>query len=212
MDQQNKIAVIGGTGKSGKYLVSQLLEQGFQIRLLHRHPEDHPDIDPNIEWIKGDARDYVSILRVVKGRHAVISTLGQPKGEPSIFSQATRHVIRAMEECAISRYIVTTGLNVDMPGDLKGEKTQAATEWMKEHYPETTTDKQVELQLLSESNVEWTLVRLPWIEQTGTHGPVNVSLTDMPGDKISATSLAIFLVQQLSDRAYIRQAPFIANS
>lgn len=211
MDQHNKIAVIGGTGKSGKYLVNRLLAQGFPIKLLHRNPENHPIPDPHIEWIKGDARDYASILKLVRGARAVISTLGQPKGEPSIFSQATRNVICAMDECGVSRYIVTTGLNVDVPGDLKGEKTKAATQWMKTHYPETTADKQVELQLLSDSHVDWTLVRLPLIELTDASWPLHISLTDMPGDKISATDLADFLISQLSDRTYIRRAPFISN-
>lgn len=32
MKSNIKIAVIGGTGKSGKYLVKQLIEQGFQIK------------------------------------------------------------------------------------------------------------------------------------------------------------------------------------
>jgi hypothetical protein len=32
-----------------------------------------------------------------------------------------------------------------------------ATEWMYQNYPETTSDKQKEYQLLSESNLDWTL-------------------------------------------------------
>jgi len=39
MQQNIKIAVLGGTGKAGKYLVKQLRKQGFQIKLLLRNPE-----------------------------------------------------------------------------------------------------------------------------------------------------------------------------
>jgi NAD(P)H-binding len=96
---------------------------------------------------------------------SVISTLGQSKGESPIFSAATANVLRAMGEYGVKRYILTTGLNVDTPWDKKGARTSAATEWMKANYAATTTDKQLEYSLLAESDVEWTLVRLPLIAQ-----------------------------------------------
>ena len=116
-----------------------------------------------------------------------------------------------MDACKTSRYIVITGLNVDTPFDQKSPKTRFATDWMKTNYPLTTADKQLEYNLLSESNLDWTLVRLPMIEQTDDKGEIVVSLEDCPGKKISATDLAFFLIGQLSDKTYLRQAPFIAN-
>ncbi len=83
--------------------------------------------------IRGDARDVQAILELCKDCEAIISTLGQPKSEPSIFSQATRNVLAAMQAWKIKRYIVTTGLNVDTPLDQKGPMTQARHWWMKEH-------------------------------------------------------------------------------
>jgi uncharacterized protein YbjT (DUF2867 family) len=38
MEQEKKIAVIGGTGKAGRFLVKELINQGFQIRVLTRNP------------------------------------------------------------------------------------------------------------------------------------------------------------------------------
>ena len=34
-----KIAVLGGGGRTGKYLVNQLINSGFQLKVLLRHPE-----------------------------------------------------------------------------------------------------------------------------------------------------------------------------
>jgi uncharacterized protein YbjT (DUF2867 family) len=34
-----KVAVLGGTGKAGKYLIKQLLLHKYNINLLHRQPE-----------------------------------------------------------------------------------------------------------------------------------------------------------------------------
>ena len=210
--KQFKLAILGGTGKSGKYLVKELLNRGFQLRLLLRNPESFQLKSSFIEIVKGDARDYESVLSLVNGCDAVISTLGQPRGETSIFSQATRNVIRAMSQYKINRYVVITGLNVNTPSDKKGPKTKMATEWMKSNYPKTTLDKQVEFDILSNSDVNWTLVRLPLIELTDERRKVIVSLEDCPGDKISATDLAYFLIDQLSSDTYIRKSPFIANA
>jgi len=104
-----------------------------------------------------------------------------------------------------------TGLSVDTPDDNKSWKAKFATEWMKTNYSETTADKQIEFSVLSESNIKWTLVRLPLIEQTEEKSEINVSLEDCPGDKISATNLALFLIEQLSTDKFVKNSPFIAN-
>jgi putative NADH-flavin reductase len=212
MQKNIKIAVIGGTGKSGTYLVRQLLSQGFRFKMLVRNPETLQINNPRIEVIRGDARDYQAVRSLIEGCQAVISTLGQPKGETPIFSQATTNVIRAMKEGQIKRYILITGLNVDAASDKKGTKTAFATEWMKTNYPPTTADKQKELEILLESDLDWTLVRLPLIELTDKKSEIKISLEDCPGDKISATDLADFLIGQLSKQEYLKKSPFIANS
>jgi hypothetical protein len=80
-----------------------------------------------------------------------MSTLGQPKGEKSIFSDAAKNIIRAMNDYGIKRYIVTTGLSVNTEADQKNEPVKMATEWMYQNYPETTSDKQKEYQLLQKA-------------------------------------------------------------
>jgi hypothetical protein len=65
--------------------------------------------------------------------------------------------------------------------------------------------------MLAGSNIDWTLVRLPLIKQTDARGKVSVNLEDCLGEYISATDLAHFLIEQLSDNTYSRKAPFIAN-
>jgi putative NADH-flavin reductase len=207
-----KIAVIGGTGKSGKYLVKQLLLQDYSIKLLHRKPETLQINNPLIEVVKGDARDYSAIYSLLEDCGAVLSCLSQPVGERTIFSDATRNILKAMTAHNISRYITTAGLNVDTPIDRKGAQTQFGTKWMYENYPETTTDRQVEYNLLVASNADWTMVRLPLISQTDDIGEVTVSLEDCPGSNISATDLGLFIIKQLNSVEYVKQAPFIANN
>lgn len=213
MNHPVKVAVIGGTGKSGRYLVTELIKQGYPIKLLLRNPGSAPDPHPLIEIVHGNVADQQSVRNALSGCTAVVSTLGLgiPPSEPELFSKATAHILHVMNLLNIQRYIVTTGLHVDTPSDRKSKQTAAATAWMQQHYPVSTASKQQEYALLERSSAAWTLIRLPLIEQTDRTFPLRVSLEDCPGDKISATDLAQFIIRQLGENGYIRQAPFIAN-
>lgn len=205
----NTIAVIGGTGKSGNYLVEHLLEKGYSMKLLLRTPENFTLENPLIEIVKGDARDFDAVDRLIKGCSAVISKIGQPVGEKSIFTDATKNVIQSMNSHGIKRYIAITGLNVDTPFDHKNDKVKMATEWMYQNYPKTTKDKQDEYEILMNSNLDWTLVRLPLIIPTSESFPTETNLEDCVGEKISAADLSEFLVSQIADTTYLKQSPFL---
>ncbi|MDR7128266.1 putative NADH-flavin reductase [Algoriphagus sp. 4150] len=213
MNTNKKIAVIGGTGKSGKFLVKELVKSGFQIKMLVRNPDRAPASNPQIEVVLGDVLNQTVVNKLLEDCEAVISALGWgvPPSKNTISSEGTGNVLQQMKLHQIKRYVVVTGINVDAQGDKKGATTKAATEWMYANYPDSTIDRQFEYKLLKESQVDWTLVRLPLIVMDEENKPINVSLEDCLGDQISATSLAHFLIDQLSDRRFIKQAPFIAN-
>ena len=82
---------------------------------------------------------------------------------------------------------------------------------MRKNYPISTESKQREYEILVSSNIDWTLVRLPLIEQTDEKSEIIISLIDCPGDKISAANLAHFLIDQLFVDTFIRKSPFISN-
>jgi len=205
------IAVIGGTGKAGKYLVGELLARHYTVRTLVRDAAKLGDHRSLVEVVEGDVCNDSTLATLMQGCDAVISTLGQPQGGPPIFSKAAEHILRAMEQAGVQRYIVVTGLSIDIPGDAKGERTQQASAFMRNTYPAIIADKQREHTLLTQSHAAWTLVRLPLIIQTSERSGIAVNETDCPGDKISATDLADFLITQLDDELYIKKTPFVAS-
>src|SRR5437870_1352239 len=79
MKTMQKIAVIGGGGRTGQYLVNQLIEKGYSLKLLLRHPEDFTIGNPLIEIVKGDVLDEAVVRKLVDGCDAVLSTVGQRK-------------------------------------------------------------------------------------------------------------------------------------
>ena len=214
MNQNKTIALIGATSKAGRYLLPKLISEGYFIHVLVRNPErlaiSHPSI---VKIITGDVIKQDSIHALIAGTDAVVSTLGlgNPPSDPDIFGRASRIIIQKMNSLGIKRYIGLTGLNVDTPFDKKGESAAAATKWMYANYPKSTADRQLEYQLLVESKLDWTLVRVPLIELDAKENEVKVSLEDCPGGNINAGALAAFLANQLGDETYVKASPFLAN-
>ncbi|MDD2305053.1 MAG: NAD(P)H-binding protein [Prolixibacteraceae bacterium] len=212
MKQEIKIAVLGGGGRTGKYLVNKLIARGFQIKLLLRKPEEFQIKSSLIEIIKGDAINPEDICNLVQGCQAVISTVGQRPGEPLVASLSVTNVLEAMNKSGINRFISLAGINIDTPFDKKGKETSLATEWMKANFPEIHADRQKAYSILSASELNWTFVRVPFIEFLETSGELAVNLEDCPGNKICAGNIADFLVAQLTNETYFRKSPFIANA
>lgn len=205
------VAVLGGGGRTGQYLIQHLLDQGFGLRVLLRNPENFPFKNPLIEIIKGDAAHLPAIRNLLTGCNAIISTIGQRPGEQLIAKRATENILKAMSEEGIKRYILVAGINIDTPSDQKGQSTLIATNWMKENYPEIQADRQNAFTLLLESQTDWTMVRVPMIEFNGQKTGIAADLADCRGQQITAGNIASFLITQLSDMQFYREAPFISN-
>jgi putative NADH-flavin reductase len=206
-----KIAVLGGTGKAGKYLIRELIRQGYLVKALARDPRKIEQSEPSVEVIQGNAREYESILNLLSGCDAVISTLGPSSNEPDTCSIAAGHIIKAMKAQNIRRFIEVAGLAINTPEDKKGLLTRALVAMMRWFAASVIDDRQKDYELLKNSNIQWTIVRCPMIKLTDLSRKIKVSLTDRPGNQISAADLARFLINQLSDEKYVCKAPFISN-
>ena len=210
MKNISKVAVLGGGGRTGKYLVKQLLKNGFSVKLLLRNPDNFTIQNSKIEIIKGDALSEESVSLLLGDCQAVINTIGQRMGEPMVASQATKNVLNAMDAYGIQRYLLLAGLNIDTPFDKKSLKTIMATDWMKTNFPEIQKDRQFTYDLLSSSKIDWTQVRVPLIVFSDESNEISVNLEDCLGDKITALDISKFLVKEMVESNYIRQSPFIS--
>ncbi|QGK76419.1 NAD(P)-dependent oxidoreductase [Flavobacterium sp. SLB02] len=210
MKNIKKVAVLGGGGRTGNYLVNQLLKEGFSVKLLLRHPEDFSIQNNQIEMIKGDAVDLESIKSLLKDCQAVLSTIGQRKDEPLVASAATKNILQVMNDYRIQRYVLLAGLNIETPFDKKSTKTQMATDWMKTNFPIIQEDRQKAYDFLVESKIEWTQVRVPFIEFTDVNSEISISLEDCLGDKISAFDIATFMIQEMEASKFSGKSPFIS--
>ena len=212
LNPNSSVAVLGGAGKAGRYLVQELLSAGYHPRLLLRHPEKFNLSHAQLEILQGDARDPDALQTLLNGCIALISTLGHPKGETTpIIGSVTQRLITALNNASINRYIVVSSLLYTGTEQLDGYTQQAAA-YMDQHFPANMADRRAEFQSLVASELDWTYVRVPYIVQEPSRGNIAIDLNHLPGQQISATDLGRFLASQLTDPQYIRKAIFVANS
>ncbi len=65
-----KVLVTGGTGFLGSYLVRQLIEKGYRVRVLKRSTSSLTlleEVKDKVEWIDGDILDVISLEDAMQG-------------------------------------------------------------------------------------------------------------------------------------------------
>ncbi|HHB2167439.1 SDR family oxidoreductase [Bacillus cereus] len=211
MESTNKIAILGANGKVGKILVNEALEKGYQVKILTRNSTNTEKINKNIETIIGDARNFSTIQDLLQGCSAVINAVGQPKNESYIFSTVTKHILEAMKESKIKRYILISGGSLNVTGDQKRIVNKIGATLFKLFLPKMMQDKYKELQIIQNSEVDWTIVRLPFVIEGNGIGNIKESLVDMPGIKIQNGDIAPFIIKKINSDRYVRKCPFISN-
>ncbi|MBO1625475.1 SDR family oxidoreductase [Bacillus arachidis] len=207
----NKVAIIGANGKAGKYLITQALLEGYFVRILTRDPQKFKISHKHLEVVKGDARDIFAIRRLLQGCNAVINAVGQPKKESYIFSTVTNHILEVMKEYGIKRYILISGGSMDVQEDTKSLLNKIGAKLFRLFLSSMMKDKYKELQLVRDSNVNWTIVRLPFVVDGEGTGKIKESLIDLPGIKIQNGDIAPFVIKQIQDEMYSWKCPFISN-
>ncbi|WP_459503435.1 SDR family oxidoreductase [Bacillus sp. C1] len=207
----NKIAIIGATGKAGRFFVNQALQEGYFVRILTRNPQKFTIAHKHLEVIKGDARDISAIHQLLQGCQAVINAVGQPKKESYIFSTVTKNILEVMEKYEINRYILISGGSLHVQGDNKSLLNRLGAMLFRLFLSDMMKDKYKELQLVQNSHLDWTIVRLPFVVEGEGNGNIKESLKDLLGIKIQNGDIAPFVINQINNDMYSKQCPFISN-
>ena len=119
-----KVAVIGGTGKIGSKITTELLQRGHTVTVIARNPEK-AESRPNLKSVKGDVTDPGSVAALVRGHDAVISSA---PFIPGISVQ----VLEAVRKSGVKRYIAVGGAGSlkAADGKLVMDNPQIPAEWM----------------------------------------------------------------------------------
>ena len=199
-----RVAVLGGTGRTGRLVVPLLIERGHTVRALTRSG----DI-PGVEQVSGHATDPADVAELVEGCDAVIAALASTNKD-AVCSAATDAVIAAARNGGPRRYIAVSGAGVDAPGDAKGLPDKAIGVLMTLVVGGMLRDRQKEIEAVRASTLDWTFARPPRLTDGEAKG-YRTSLERPPSSALARADLASFLVDQLGSDEFVRAAPFVSN-
>jgi putative NADH-flavin reductase len=206
------IALLGGTGMAGGYILREALASGYSLRVLSRSPEKLAYLGERITVVGGDARDPSVIGKLLAGSDVVISAIGPSGAAPQKLSTTvTGNILAAMDRQGLERYIVVSGGGVAVPGDDRNFTGWLIRQLVRLRYPSILADKQAEYALLAASDVDWTLVRCPLIESNDYQRTPHASLDSPSSFILRAGELARFIIGQIEKPDYVQQAPFLES-
>lgn len=202
------LLIFGATGGTGRQLVTQALAQGHTVTAFVRQPAKLSVSHASLRVVQGNVLDYAAVQRTMPGHDAVLSALGAPGCQnDALRSIGTRHILRAMAEAGVQRFICLTTLGM---GDSK-----AALPWLYTYVlvplflRHAFADSEIQEEYIRQSQSEWTIARPAAL----TDGPLTTQYQHgFPATakglcmKISRADVADFMLRQLHDSAYLRRA------
>ena len=212
-----KLVIFGATGFSGQAILKLALSKGYQVTVLVRNKSTITIKNDNLTVIQGNVLDRNDVKKALEHQDAVIQCLGvggKGDGKPTTFiSEANKIIVDEMEKQKVSRLIAMS--NVGAGNSLSFQPwffTNFILPYFMKWLKVIIDDKNRMEPTIMNSELEWTIIRCPNIVDKTPKGKVHATL-DGKGLKLSITlgDMAEFIVHQLTDSTYSKQAPSISN-
>jgi NAD-dependent epimerase/dehydratase len=212
-----KIVVFGATGIVGRAVVNEALNKGHEITVLTRNARNVTVQHERLHVAEGNPTDRDAVRRVLEGQQAVIQTLGiggKGDGKPTRFVSDTNGLImEEMKRMNIRRLIAISVIGAGdsltfLPWIYRKLVLPVFMKW----FQAIIDDKNRMESMIRESGLDWTIVRCTTVKERAAKGRVHATL-DGKGltFSIAAADMACFLVEQLTDDRFLKQAPTISN-
>lgn len=205
------LLIFGATGGTGRCLLEQALAQGHHVTAFVRSPEKVTRQHPNLKLVKGDMLDYDSVAAAMPGHDAALSTLGvYIYKKNTVLSDGTRNIIRAMEAHGIKRFVCESSLGIADSRDQMSLFVEFVFYplLLRHFFP----DKERQELHIRQSNLDWVIVRPARLtngNRTGTYRHGFGPHEKIKG-VISRADTAEFMLQQLTDEAYLQKTPGVS--
>jgi len=206
-----RLALLGGTGRTGRLIIDHALTAGHSLTVLARYPDRLHLKHGNLTAVRGDASDPAVYAELLEGTDAVLSALGPVKGGSSaIMTLAAQQLRLCMEARGPRRLVSLTGAGVHVPGDEPTPLDRLIRTLLRLTQPAVLADATRHTQMIRASLLDWTVVRVPRL-QDGPAKPVIAGKVGTVRPFITWASVAQFMIDAARDGTFLREAPAISN-
>lgn len=109
-DLKNFVFVTGGSGLVGSHLIKTLIGSGINVRAIYRNEIPFGKEEPQLEWVKGDILDVVSLADSMKGAsqvyHCAAVVSFDPADKKLLFQtniEGTANVVNTALNCNVAK-------------------------------------------------------------------------------------------------------------
>lgn len=212
-NEAKRVLVLGASGGVGREIIALGLDRGLDLTAQTRRASKLQEIADRVRVVETDPRDSVRITEIVSGQDAVIFSLGVDQtGQTTLFSDATRILIEAMQQTRVRRLVAITGVGA---GETRGHGG-FLYDWF--IFPLFTRkrylDKDRQEALIEKSALDWTIVRPAPFNERPASTPFQVHTgvaKDVILRRVTRREVAGFVLDQLGSDQYLRQKPFIGH-
>ncbi|MEM8510162.1 MAG: NAD(P)H-binding protein [Bacteroidota bacterium] len=202
-----KILLLGATGRTGKLVLEKALEKGHHVNCLSRNSqrikqrsgltifEGNPNTTTDLEKAISGCDAVISVLNISRKSDFPWSKLRTPK---TYLSDVMQVLVPLMENEKISRISVCSAWGVSDSGN-------DIPKWFKWLIENSNIgiayqDHQRQENRLTESNLEWTIVRPVGLTNANRKEKIRESLKNKPKPRllISRKSVAVYLLESLN--------------
>ncbi len=197
-----QIIVFGATGGTGKQVVEQALEAGIRVTAVVRNPDSFTIRHQNLDILKGDIFEPQTFENAVKDVDAVVSCLGIQKKEPTtVYSEGVTNIMAAMSNFGVKRIICLSAGAVIVSPKHSIIMRFVTKNILQRLFGHLYSDMLVMETLLHKSNLNWTIVRPPWLRDTKKKGVYRIAVNENLSNpsKLSRADLADYIVKHLAD-------------
>ena len=213
---ESTLLIIGASKGIGRCAVDSALEHGCSVRSMAR-TAGNIDLDhERVEKFSGDATDQDDVRRALDGVDAVILALGIPSGptqllkQTTLFSRATRILVREMEQNGPKRLIAVTGFGT---GESRSAMNPIEQFGHRLLLGRPYADKDVQEEIIQRSELDWTIARPTILTNRPATG--NYKILAKPeswrNGLISRSDVAQFMVECALDREHLQEAPVLTG-
>jgi putative NADH-flavin reductase len=197
-----KLFVLGATGKTGGVLVAQAVARGHSVTTFGRSAFNGSD-KAKVLSLGGNPMSEAELAEALPGNDAVLSVLGtRGLGATSVLVDSSRATIAAMSQAGVRRLVILSSALLD---SHIGVINRIVSRTILRHF---SSDQRAMEKVVTESNLDWTVLRPPRMTDSAPDGQSTAMLGDPPdssGMMIRKDEVARVMLDTVENRRYVRK-------
>tara|TARA_R110002073_G_scaffold336006_1_gene529836 strand:+ start:62 stop:715 length:654 start_codon:yes stop_codon:yes gene_type:complete len=216
-----KILILGATGRTGKLILEEALNQGYEVNCLVREPKKIKENHKNLKILKGSPEQISDLESAIKDCKAIISALNisrksdfpwsKLRTPPTFLSSVMKNIISLTDKNGLERIVVCSAWGV-------AETEKEIPVWFGWFIKNSNIgiaykDHERQENELRKSKLDWTIVRPTGLTNFKKEKKIIESYNNEPKPKltISRKNVAKFMVNALKRKELIGQTPVISE-